>query len=53
MGLAGVVETSAKEGLQSLDDAFFIATVNAMDFKQSQGAGGLLPVTEAQKRPRF
>ena len=31
LGLAGVVETSAKEGTPSLDDAFFLAITNALD----------------------
>ena len=31
-GLAGAVETSAKEGLQSLYDAFYLATTNALDY---------------------
>ena len=29
--LAGVVETSAKDGLDSVDDCFFIPLVNAFD----------------------
>ena len=31
MGMAGFVETSAKEGNESLDDAFNMAVVNALD----------------------
>lgn len=35
LGLAGVLETSAKESNDTLDDAFFIAIVNAMDTIES------------------
>ena len=31
LGLAGFVETSAKDGGQALDDAFFITCVNSLD----------------------
>ncbi len=31
MGMAGVVETSAKEGNETLDDAFYMAIANALD----------------------
>jgi len=31
LGLAGVLETSAKEGMQSLDDAFYLTSVMAFD----------------------
>ena len=31
LGLAGFVETSAKEGTPTLDDAFFVTCVNAFD----------------------
>jgi len=34
LGLAGIVETSAKEGHETLNDAFFIVAANAMDMKQ-------------------
>ena len=34
-GLAGAVEASAKEGSQSLYDAFFLATANALDYQKS------------------
>ena len=33
LGLAGVVETSAKTGTVTLDDAFFITAANALDNK--------------------
>ena len=33
LGLAGVVETSAKEGTPTLDDAFFIVAANSLDQK--------------------
>ena len=36
LGLAGVVETSAKEGSPSLDDAFYLAIANALDAQESQ-----------------
>lgn len=36
LGLAGFVETSAKDGNQSLDDAFFITCVNAFDNQFSE-----------------
>ena len=36
MGLAGAVETSAKDGTDSLDEAFFIAVVNAIDIKENE-----------------
>ncbi len=32
MGMAGVVETSAKEGNETLNDAFYITIANALDF---------------------
>lgn len=32
--IAGVVETSAKDGLESIDDCFYIALINAYDRKQ-------------------
>ena len=35
LGLAGFIETSAKEGLDSLTDAFYIAAVNAVDIRDS------------------
>ena len=36
MGMAGVVETSAKEGNETLDDAFYIAIANALDLMEGQ-----------------
>ena len=36
LGLAGAVETSAKEGSATLYEAFFIAVVNAIDLKESE-----------------
>ena len=36
MGLAGAVETSAKEGSETLNDSFYITAVNAMDFKEGE-----------------
>ena len=32
--LAGAVETSAKDGTDTIDDAFFITAVNAIDIKE-------------------
>ncbi len=34
-GLAGVIETSAKDGLKNIDDCFYIALLNAYDKRQS------------------
>jgi small GTP-binding protein len=51
LGLAGFVETSAKDGSQSLDDAFFITCVNAFD---NQFAETMLPMMSSGKqRPRL
>ena len=36
LGLAGVVETSAKEGSDSLFDAFYVVTANAVDLVESE-----------------
>ena len=36
MGLAGAVETSAKDGSDTLSDSFYITAVNAMDFKEGE-----------------
>jgi hypothetical protein len=36
MGLAGAVETSAKEGSETLNDCFYITAVNAVDFKEGE-----------------
>jgi GTPase SAR1 family protein len=33
--LAGVIETSAKDGLKNIDDCFYIALLNAYDKRQS------------------
>ena len=32
--MAGAVETSAKDGTDTIDDAFFITAVNAIDIKE-------------------
>ena len=34
--LAGALEASAKDGSDTIDDAFFIATVNAIDIKEAE-----------------
>ena len=52
-GLAGAVETSAKEGSQSLYDAFFLVTANALDHQKSKDIGGLSQVPSDLRRPRF
>ena len=32
--MAGAIETSAKDGSETLDEAFFISAVNAIDIKE-------------------
>ena len=52
LGLTGVVETSAKEGSDTIDDAFFIAIVNAMttiESERQETAG----YAEQRRRGRF
>ena len=34
--MAGALETSAKEGTDTVDDAFFITAVNAIDIKEGE-----------------
>jgi len=36
IGLAGVVETSAKEGSETLNDSFYITAVNALDLREGE-----------------
>lgn len=36
IGLAGAVETSAKEGSETLNDSFYITAVNALDLKEGE-----------------
>ena len=36
IGLAGAVETSAKEGSETLNDSFYITVVNALDLKEGE-----------------
>jgi len=47
--IAGVVETSAKDGLESIDDCFYIALVNAFDRKQQEIC--LQPKTKKVNKP--
>lgn len=39
MGLAGVLETSAKDGGDSIDDAFFVTIANAVDQAEREKNG--------------
>ena len=52
LGLAGIVETSAKEGSQSLDDAFFVTAANALDSKMASGNNRVLE-NPVKKMSRF
>jgi hypothetical protein len=47
------VETSAKEGSQSLDDAFFVTATNAFDLKMAASGLNLILEKPTQKRSRF
>lgn len=49
LGLAGIIETSAKTGHLNCDEAFFITCANALDLQKEDN----LPISTEQLRSRF
>lgn len=47
LGLAGAIETSAKESQLSINDAFYIATVNALDQLEGENLQGSKALSES------